>query len=124
MSGITLVTQNGMTKSQPGVCVSYTLPHYGDHRVTLHVTRHYQHLPNEFGGYGVIKHLDHNGMKFDTYDEAKKFALEHGYLQEYFTAKNLRDKHVCEGFNPKTRLYEGPNPPSWWVDRGRLPLST
>ena len=123
MSGITLVTQSGMTKSQPGVCVSYTLPHYGDRMVTLHVTRSYDRLPNEFGGHGVTKHLDGDGLRFSAYEEASAYAADRGYLQAYFTSPDLRARKVAEGFNPKTRMYEGPNPPRWWVERGRQPLS-
>lgn len=120
---ITYVTQNGMTKSQPGVCVSYTLPHYGDHMVTLHVTRHYQHLRNEFGGWGVTKYLDGDGLKFATYEEAKAYAISRGYLQKYFTAPDLRAREVAKGFNPKTRMYEGSDPPRWWIERGRQPVA-
>jgi hypothetical protein len=79
-------TQDGITSSQPGTSVS-AMTHYDEngHRagVRLSVTRYYPYLPNEFGGIGVIKPLDCNGMIFKSNEEAFQFALERGYLQEY-----------------------------------------
>lgn len=88
---MTLVTQNGIVKNQPGVCVSFTCPAFDwktmtpiPGKVQLNVTRYYDHLPNKLGGRGVSKKCDHNGKLFNTVEEAKKFALEHGYLTQYF----------------------------------------
>lgn len=121
------VTMSGMTKSQPGVSVSVSSPVYDrEYNVIgsarLHVTRHYDHLPNKWGGHGVSKSLDCDGMIFDSIDEAFAYAFERGYEQEYWSADDLRQKRMDEGYNPKTRMFEGPNPPSWWVKRGRKPL--
>lgn len=87
--GATLVTQAGTAPSQPSVGVSTTSPIYAADGTyvpgvcRLNVFRHYDHLPNEFGGRGVSKPLDANGMLFISTDEARRFALERGYLQVY-----------------------------------------
>lgn len=82
------VTQNGMTACQPGTSVSSTSPAYDAqyNRIAgarLNVSRYYPDLPNEFGGKGVFKKCDCDGMLFEDADAAHKFAFERGYLQEF-----------------------------------------
>lgn len=76
------VTQYGMTKSQPGTSVSTTTPVGTGSR--LNVSRYYDNLKNEWGGKGRLKDLDCDGMIFSTSDEAHQYALDRGYLQEWF----------------------------------------
>lgn len=80
-------TQEGVTVSQPGMSVSFTTG-TGMTGVILNVSRHYRNLPNEFGGKGRFKLCDANGKVFKTQDEAKQYALEHGYIREWFKAYN------------------------------------
>lgn len=105
-------------------CVSYMCPAGYEtdelrNSVRLNLVRVYPDQPNEWGGKGVIKRMDHDGKLFPSVEEATEFAHERGYLKEHVTQSDLRARRVAEGFNPKTRMYEGPNPPQWWIDRGR-----
>lgn len=85
----TLVTQPGVTVSQPGVSVSTTSPIYTADGTCvpgvcrLNVSRHYDHIPNEFGGHGVSKPCDADGMLFISTEEARAYALARGYLQVF-----------------------------------------
>ena len=67
------VTQNGVTLSQPSVCVSYTsttgIPGY-----ILNVYRVYDELTNDFGGKGRIKYLDASGFWFDSITVCNAFG--------------------------------------------------
>jgi hypothetical protein len=82
----TTCTQNGITKSQPGVSVSVGSGYLPDGKVILSVTRSYQ-IKNSFGGIGVSKKLDCYGKVFDNSDAAWAFAFEHGYTMIYYKRK-------------------------------------
>ena len=74
------VTQEGVTPSQPGWCVSVqSTP--STH--TLCVFRVRPALRNKFGGHGVHQYGDHYNAKFATAEEAWEFALSRGYLRTY-----------------------------------------
>lgn len=88
------VTQEGVTASQPPVSVSCTIP-WNHGRVRLNVCRHYSLLHNHLGGFSKIKPLDGDGKMFDTSDEAWQWALEHGYIREYFTHPEMRARHLA-----------------------------
>lgn len=81
---IATVTQCGMTVSQPGTGVSVTSGYHLDGKVILNLYRSYNNLKNEFGGIGLSKRLDYDGKVFDNSDAAWAFALEHGYIRQYF----------------------------------------
>lgn len=87
----TSVTHNKITASQPGVCISY-ITTYGSDKTTLRAFRHYDHLPNQFGGKGVFKRCDADGMEFDSPEAAKAFAYERGYLQMYHRSERDRQR--------------------------------
>ena len=74
------VTQGGVTPTQPGVSVSATT---FNGSTTLHVTRHYN-LVNGWGGIGRIHHLDCDDIEFPNGNAAHDFALQRGYLHEWF----------------------------------------
>lgn len=123
MRKFTTVTQEGITSSQPGTHVSVCCPAGYEteelrNSVRLNVFRVYD-LPNEFGGVGVHKHLDAHDKLFPTRDDAWKYCLEHGYIRKYYTSPDLRQHHLDEGFNPKTKQYTGPKPPTWWTNKQR-----
>lgn len=99
------VTQNGMVQSQPGTSVSYGHLH-GSGVHTLSVTRYYPNLKNSFGGLGVFKNLDCNGMEFPSCEAAQKFAFDHGYIREYFTAPDLRARNIAQGETLKARALD------------------
>lgn len=82
------VTQNGMSKSQPGTCVSVTFG--GRFGVQLSVKRYYPNLRNSFGGLGVFKSMDSDGKVFLNSDDAWEFAYDHGYIREYFSTPSAR----------------------------------
>lgn len=86
------VTQEGVTESQPGTCVSVTS---SEGRHTLNVFRAYRELPNQWGGRGVHKHCDCNGMQFESSDAAFAYAFERGYLRRYYTSPELRAHRVA-----------------------------
>lgn len=120
---MTTVSSSSVIRKQPHLVVSWVFPASHDTpelrtKYKLSVFRMYD-LPNEFGGVGVFKRCDHDGRLFNTEDELKTFCLEHGYTSVYFTASSLRQRKVDEGYNPHTGMYEGPNPPQWWIKRGR-----
>jgi len=79
---VSIVTQHGMTACQPGTSVSSTTPVSGGAR--LNVSRYYPDLQNEYGGKGVIKPLDCDGMWFRDTEEARKFSLSRGYSQIWY----------------------------------------
>lgn len=89
---MSIVTQEGVTKSQPMIFVGFSYPVYDDNpkeaniiagcRLSVH--RVYNHLKNEWGGVGRSKHLDGDGKLFSTIQEARQWAFEHGYLREWF----------------------------------------
>lgn len=58
----------------------------------LNVARHVR-----FGDRYVIQHASHNGLLFASSDEAWQFALERGYIVEYFTSPELRARRVARG---------------------------
>lgn len=112
--GATLVTRGGVAPSQPGVSVSTTSPIYAADGTyvpgvcRLNVFRYYDHLPNEFGGRGVSKPLDADGMLFISTDEARRFALERGYLQAHrnrvgHERRAELERHHPGTYNPKLR---------------------
>lgn len=87
------VTQDGVTLSQPGICVA-TMHNFKRDVVILHVSRFYPDITNRFGGKGVHKPLDCDGKEFATKELADTFAFEHGYTREYFTDPDLRAQRV------------------------------
>lgn len=98
-------TQNGMTQSQPGTSVSCTTG-AGINGAILHVSRHYPTLRNQWGGRGVSKPLDCDGMHFATCEAAHKFARERGYTREFFTPADLRARHVANGAERKAHALD------------------
>jgi hypothetical protein len=96
---MTTVTQNGMVSSQPGTAVSVTSPYNGG--VRLNVSRYYDDLPNKFGGRGVHKSLDCDGLIFKTSQEAFDFAFKRGYTRTYYSSPDLRAKRVKDGVRRK-----------------------
>lgn len=89
------VTVPGMTKSQPGTSVSYSTGidwKTGDEipGARLSVTRHYNHLPNQYGGRGKHFSLEADGKLFDSVESATKFCVEHGYLQIFQHDRSFR----------------------------------
>ena len=92
-----LVTQNGVTKSQPPVNVSYETG--VDFRTgekiqgaRLNVFRSYD-IPNEFGGRGRGFKLDGDGKLFPSTEAAQQWAHEHGYLQ-VFRSREAREFRI------------------------------
>ena len=88
-----------MVPSQPGTGVSVHSPAYDKAYnviggAELHVYRFYQNLRNNLGGHGRFKECDCSGMIFNTTDEAFAYAYERGYIQEYFTAADLRARRL------------------------------
>lgn len=88
---ITTVTQEGMAARQPGTNVGTTSPAY-DWKTgkkiggaVLSVSRYYPDLKNEFGGRGVFKKCDCDGMVFDSSEAAFEFAHERGYTRDYYS---------------------------------------
>jgi hypothetical protein len=84
-----ICTQDKTTPSQPALFVGYSSPVYNDEGTViagarLSVHRVYNHLKNKWGGLGRSKSLDHDGKLFNTLDEARKFALDHGYVRYWF----------------------------------------
>lgn len=82
-----ICTQEGITKSQPTICVSYSYPLYdnqgndiGGARLSAHRT---YPLPNQWGGTGRSKPLDGDGKIFPSWQEAKQWAMEHGYIRTW-----------------------------------------
>lgn len=104
MKHLTTVTQEGVTLSQPGVCASVMT---GCGKCVLHVSRAYE-VRNVFGGVGVHKPLDCDGMEFDTSEQAWSFALARGYVRRYYTSRELRARRVKEARRPGQALM-----PSW-----------
>ena len=99
---ITTVTQEGMVSSQPGCSVSTTWPARPDGSgFRISVSRHYHHLPNQFGGLGVRKPLDGDGMIFETYDAARNWLISHGYVRRYFTSPELRRHRLFLKMDPR-----------------------
>lgn len=82
-------TQEGMVASQPGVCVSVTTASDRTYAV-LNVSRMYPDLPNEWGGKGVFKHCDCDGMRFPNSEAAFAYALERGYCRLWFKSPEHR----------------------------------
>jgi hypothetical protein len=111
---ITLVTQNGMTANQPGISSS-TTHQLGTSVWRLNVSRYYPNLRNSFGGLGVSKRCDADGMEFSSSEAARQYALEHGYLQPYFTSPALRARRLAMRdmiqAEKKARLTRLPKPP-------------
>lgn len=99
---ITTCTQNGMTKSQPGMCVSTSS--YGG-VVILNVYRS-RNIKNSFGGIGRAIPCDANGMVFKDSDTAFNFALERGYLQRYYTPMAIRKYRAKEAVNPRLKIFK------------------
>jgi hypothetical protein len=108
---MSICSQESVTKSQPQLCVGYTYsyPVYNDKGedisgCKLSVHRTYQ-LSNEWGGIGRIKYLDGNGKVFSSYPEARKWAMEHGYLRvwvrDYNPQKKLERAKVYQLLNNK-----------------------
>lgn len=96
MSAQTVVME-GVTPSQPGVCVSYTTG--GGAGVRLSVFRAYDNLPNSWGGRGVHKHCDGHGLVFDTQEQASAFCLSRGYIRPWVSS--LRAKRKLEARDPR-----------------------
>jgi hypothetical protein len=71
---IKTVTQCGMVSSQPGTSVGSSHFH-GSGVYVLNASRYYPDMPNAFGGKGVFKKLDCDGMEFSTREAAHQFAL-------------------------------------------------
>lgn len=91
-------TQSGMSPSQPGMNVSVTS---GMGKHVLNVSRHYNHLLNEFGGYGVSKRCDCDKMEFPSSEAAFAFALDRGYCRVW----NRREMiHPRRAWDPRVRL--------------------
>lgn len=89
-------TNDGITKSQPGICVS-TRTINGV--VVLNVYRNYD-IKNSYGGVGVSKPLDAYGMIFHSEEDAWAYALVHGYLREYFTLPSIRARRKALANRP------------------------
>ena len=58
------------------------------------MSRYYPNLPNEFGGIGVHKPADDDGMIFKDSDDAEAHAIKKGYVQKYFTSPELRARRI------------------------------
>ena len=97
---IITATTEGMVPSQPGVGCAVRHTH-GTSVYSLHVYRHYDTLPNRFGGHGRFRHLDADGMEFPSEDAAWAYALDHGYIHVYITDPWLRNKRVAEARDPR-----------------------
>jgi hypothetical protein len=85
-----------MTPSQPQLFVGYSSPVYDDNGTViagakLSVHRSYD-LSNKWGGRGRSKPLDADGKLFNSLQEARQFALDHGYLQRFFSKYNPKKK--------------------------------
>jgi hypothetical protein len=102
---IKTVTQCGMVSAQPGTSVGSSHFH-GSGVHVLNASRYYPDMPNAFGGKGVFKKLDCDGMEFSTREAAHQFALERGYTREYFTEPSLRARNVENGATLKARAIE------------------
>lgn len=83
---IDTVTQNGMVKRQPGVCVSF-MSGSGIVGVVLNVFRTYSNVKNAIGGWGVTKSCDDDKKQFPSMEDARRYALSKGYLQPYYSSK-------------------------------------
>jgi hypothetical protein len=64
-----------------------TLSPCGPGKVRLNVGRHYP-IRNQFGGIGVFKPADCDGMLFDNREAAIAYALQRGYLMRYLPIKH------------------------------------
>jgi hypothetical protein len=91
-----ICSHESITQSQPPLCVGYAYPVYdkdgndlGGCRLSVHRT---YPLPNEWGGIGRIKHLDGDGKIFPSYQEAREWAIQHGYLRTWFRPYNPTKK--------------------------------
>lgn len=82
-----IVTQDGMTQSQPGICVAY-ISSSNETGCELMVFRNRDKIRNRFGGLGVAQNCDCNGMWFQSIDHAKKFAISRGYLKPFYRNKS------------------------------------
>jgi hypothetical protein len=83
--------------------------------VRLSVFRAYDQLTNEWGGKGVHKHLDGDGLVFATSEEARAYAEEHGYTRKWFreydpTEKARKREFFWQYIAPKKGLTSPTNP--------------
>lgn len=47
--------------------------------------------PNQWGGRGVIvRHPEHDGLLFDSSDEAKAYKIEHGLVKPFVESEALK----------------------------------
>lgn len=54
----------------------------------LHVFRIHKDEPNQWGGVGTVeRHPTHDGLLFDSSDDAHEFAYVNGYLKYFFYRK-------------------------------------
>jgi hypothetical protein len=83
---IDTVTQNGMVKKQPGVCVSF-MSGSDIKGVILNVFRVYSNVKNRMGGFGKAKKCDDYGKQFPSMVDARRYALSKGYLKPYYSLK-------------------------------------
>lgn len=84
--------------------VSYTTGHgiggcaLNVHRVHRthdeHLARRYLYLTQLGPEHLFMVPADHDGRRFDTLNTAEQFALEHGYIREFFSA--LRETRTRE----------------------------
>ena len=102
---ISTCTQDGMTQAQPGTSVSVGHLH-GSGVYTLSVSRFYPTLKNSFGGRGVFKKLDCDGMEFATNEAAWAFAFEHGYTRLCFISASSRARNIENGATRKAQIME------------------
>jgi len=106
------VTQNGMTKSQPGTMVSIMYP--WNNGVCLRVGRYYN-IHNKFGGYGIVKRLDSHEMWFETTDAANKFALSRGYSQVWYKRSHPKYAYQAATETVKRGEYKGKRKLTRWL---------
>lgn len=89
----TYVCQDGMTKSQPMVGVSYQTP--AGYTKEGHVVKGYKlSVYRYYKSLKKFKYLDGDGLIFPTSEEARKYAIEHGYVREYFISHDIRNRHL------------------------------
>lgn len=89
-------SQERVTKSQPDMCIAYSSPAHDKNfniigAVKLTAARRYD-LPNEFGGIGRYKSMDGDGLIFDSMDQARQWAKDHGYVRNWFPSYNPQRK--------------------------------
>lgn len=82
-------TQEGIVPSQPGIGCSV---HSGQGKHVLHVYRLYG---NKF------KHLDADGMEFESSEAASRYAYEHGYTREHFMSAGYRARNLANAAERK-----------------------